>query len=294
MNNQFLKSFKRKQALLKILRHVLFKVSATLVLVLIITYLGTRIFEDPQSYFMNLYTELIGIIVTVGILGIFTQHQEQKREKNTKTETLMREITSPSNQVAINALNELRHLSLIQNSDSLLKHSSLEVNWEGANLDNANLEYINLFKGNLSNASLENANLQNAYLRNANLNNTNFYGANLKHVNFNDTLTENINLTFASLCYADLANLKLDNLMVWSTDFSNARLTGVSLRNADLRLCNFENTNLYKSDLTNTKIASNLWNENTVLPDGKNWHPDEDLSRFTDPTHINYWDPSSP
>ncbi len=114
-------------------------------------------------------------------------------------------------------------------------------------------------------------------------------------------------------------------------NFTRAKLTGAALWRADLEGSNFYKAeligaNIYRADLRNTNLAfadlsgadlicadlrgANLqgavlehikWYHSNqgsaILPDGSEWTPQTDISRFTNPDHPQFWrstDPKSP
>jgi len=126
----------------------------------------------------------------------------------------------------------------------------------GADLDDVQWTGARLWETNLQQANLEYANLKEASLDDANLQQTSLYSANLQQANLGGA-----NLQQASL---DRANLQ------------NASLLFTNLQGVDLQWANLRDT---------------IFGENTTLPDGTQWTPDTDMTRFTDPDHPDFWRP---
>ena len=80
--------------------------------------------------------------------------------------------------------------------------------------------------------------------------------------------------------------------MTQAKELINENLRGANLSQYDLR----EYT-LRGADLQDAYLDGALFDETTILPDSRNWTPDLDLSRYTDPSHPDFWrssDPNSP
>lgn len=66
---------------------------------------------------------------------------------------------------------------------------------------------------------------------------------------------------------------------------------------ADLTNANLSGTDLRDANLENANLAGVLMDKQTVLPHGRAWRVGQDLSRFRDPNHPEFWrsdDPNSP
>ncbi len=88
--------------------------------------------ENSLGYFTNLFTEVISILVTVGLFGIFA---EMRRIHLLKKE-LVRNAGKRSNSVAVDAIDDLRHYGWLY----LLAGANLRR----ANLSDADLEEATL------------------------------------------------------------------------------------------------------------------------------------------------------
>ncbi len=112
-----------------------------------------------------------------------------------------------------------------------------------------------------------------------------------------DSLLHLIRLSRANLKEADLWGANLKRVTLWRTNLKGANLTSANLQEALLWHTYLQGAmmryiNLQGADLTNAQF-----DETTILPDGKAWTPETDLTRFTDPNHPNFWrsdNPASP
>lgn len=123
--------------------------------------------------------------------------------------------------------------------------------------------------GSLINVSLEEANLQ---------------GVRLGRVDLRGARMDFANLSGGHLFFANMERADMSGV-----NFSGAVLTGANLRYADLVAADLRGTLLSEADLSHAKLDRAQFDENTQLPDKTNWRKDVDLTRFTDPTHPNYW-----
>ncbi len=78
------------------------------------------------------------------------------------------------------------------------------------------------------------------------------------------------NLQNADLRGADLQNVKMSGRR-GGVNLSGAGLKGAKLKGAKMELVQFS--------------------PETSLPDGSNWTPETDMTRFTDPNHPDFWEP---
>jgi hypothetical protein len=114
-----------------------------------------------------------------------------------------------------------------------------------------------------------------------------------------DGLLKGANLVSANLpgVYLRIANLK-------GTDLRNANLRGaqleeanlqssisrrINLRDARLAFAQLQAADLKDAELQDAKLFETEFSQETILPDGNLWTSDTDLTRFTDPKHVNFW-----
>jgi len=134
-------------------------------------------------------------------------------------------------------------------------HPQIEVNLQGAPLDNTYLKNANLHHANLKDASLNNVDLENSQLYFANLENANLLHANLRNTKLSYA---NLKKTFwlgSNLNFAELNNADLKEARVIFTSFQGAILIEVNLECSEFNNNNLSNTNLMKAILKNTKLV---------------------------------------
>lgn len=288
----------------------LYKVIGGIFLVLVGIYIGGIIFAEDAGYATNLYTEAISIGVTVFVLDALNRWRDkQRREEELKT-MLIRNIGSPDNATALNAARELADKGWLQ--DGCLR---------SANLSNANLKGATLFQAQLQGATIASANLESASIEESALEGAAFVNANLHHANLREANLRQTVMNFADLTRANLEFVLLDGAMLTSANMQQAQLNESSITNANLAEADLGNAQLQRTDLTGSDLGgailkgANLtrarlenvnfrnplgnfavFDENTILPDGSNFQHDngaEQLERFTNPDHPEFWSPDA-
>ena len=271
-----------------------------------------------RDYHMNLFTEGMGIVVTVIIINRWYEHRSNENLKR----RLLQQVREGSTDVASNALSWLRSEGWLEGNSGLLQGKDLS----GANLQAANLRNVNLKDATLDGANLERADLRNAELHRANLAN----GVNLEGANLSSTELQEANLTGTNLKRALLVGANLKGAKLFFANMQNANLSRINLERAKLFNVNLQDVDLQMADLRNTilravnlqnanllgvylegaqikfdKLETNLYVgdkppdnesipakkivypptilEGAVLPDWTNYKENVDLKRFTDP-----------
>ena len=249
-----------------------YSISGGLVFVAIGIWIGSMLFND--GYGTNLYTEAMGVLVTILVLDRINQWRDRQATKK----RLVREAGSRSNELAIAAVEWLRAEDWLTGKDGLLKDAHL---WSAV-LDKANLSY---------------ANLQGVYLRDASL-----IGVDFRNVNLSDTNLRQVNLTGAQLGDADLQSANLHN-----SNLRDAVLLRANMSNARLTYVDFTGANLKDAILSGADLTGAFFDEKTVLPDAnptgrdadgklifdKHWSADTDMTRYTNPAHPDFWQSQS-
>jgi uncharacterized protein YjbI with pentapeptide repeats len=90
---------------------------------------------------------------------------------------------------------------------------------------------------------------------------------------------------------ANLEGANLQDANLNAADMQNANLRDANLQGAALRKTMLQGADLTAANLTNALLTSAYFSTATVLPDGSTWTEDTDMSRFTDPTHPDFWQP---
>lgn len=287
-------------------QHFFNRIVLAIVLVGLGIWIGSLIFSGDESsgYATNIYTEILSVAVTVGILDYLNRRRdEQSRVKELKAR-LVREAGGQSNEAAKRAVDELRANGWLIGEDSLIKGAHME----GANLQEVNLKDANLQKANLKDANLQRANLEGTTLQGANLFAANLQGARLEFVNLEGARLEFVNLDdawspFAHLEGANLGRASLKAALLTGISLKGANLLGANLENAHLRFANLaganlqsanlqgailydaklEGSNLSGANLEGAKIQNTKFDESITLPDNTKWSLETDLTDFTDP-----------
>ncbi len=270
---------------------------------------------EELSFFGNLFSEGFGIIITV----IIVDRLNQRRAENELREELLVQVRSQSNDFALNALDRMKLKGWLSENDNLLQDKEIRnAKWQGADLQGINLQGIVLEDAILINGELAKINLMFCNLWGTNLSNSNLTKGNLSYARliasnlFNSNL-EGVNLIGASLRKSNLTEAYLSETNLEGANLSYANLSRADLFKANLNWAGMANCDMSRADLTGTKLTSaslldaNLmgaiisettqFDETTVLPDGKHWTTETDITRFTDPNHPNFWrsdDPNSP
>jgi len=205
-----------------------------------------------DDYATNIYTEMLSIFVTILVLDRLNEWRNTQQLKK----QLIREASSRDNSTALNAVDWLRAEKwLTIDDDSPL----------------------------LMGAKLSRASLENAYLYEANLKNTNLYKCNLAHAD----------LSKANMVDTFLHRAVLDYTSLFNTNFCHAALGNVSLRGAKyIETAHFDEHTILPDALPiKDDEGKNIQNEVGHYVYDKYWTPDTDMTRYTDPTHPDFWQP---
>jgi hypothetical protein len=190
-------------------------------------------------------------LIDTAITILIIDNVYQFRERRALFMQLLRQVRSKDNTTALQALDDL------QANGFLNKKVFYKSNLSGANLENAQL-----FAG-------------------LNMSGTKFSHAILKNVNFHNTELNSAVLSDTDLRDADFISTSLIGASLIKANLQNAILQGVKMQRAVLN----------GADLTNATIQGETFDDETILPDGTNWNPDIQISRFTNPADPNYWTP---
>lgn len=201
-----------------------------------IIYFTERLFCSLQGMDEGLFTELVGILLTVllidGLRNIDSDIETRK--------SLIRRASSTSNETAKAAIDELRKTGLIDRG--VLRG----VNLSGAFLENAVLTEIDFTKGNLSEADFSQANFSRSKLVNVNFKNSKFIETKFDA----NTLLQGANFTEAKL-QTCLFN-------------ANRNLKGIIFIDAELNEINFDETDLSNSQFSNSTLIATFFRGSTL------------------------------
>jgi hypothetical protein len=246
-----------------------YRIAFALMLVGVGIFIGAALFRGDQGYTVNLYTEVLSIAVTVFILDYLNRRRDEHNAERALKEQLVRDAGSTSNEVAKNAIHQLRKQGWLEGENGLLKRENLSrANLEDANLEGASLADVNLTFANLKNADLKVADISNSDLSFSKFEQARFNGANLEKAQCWVTNLRGAYMLETNLRYANMRDSTLEN-----ADLSLADLRGADLFQAKLR----------EAVLDDSKWGFPFFDETTILPDGTNWTPGRDMRQFTHP-----------
>lgn len=246
-----------------------YQMAAGIAFVILGILIGFALFPNDIGYRGNLYTTILGVVITILVLD---RRAEQRAERALKVQ-LIREMGSTVNEVARRAVEELQDRGWSEDG-SLRKQMFRRSNLQGVRLGFDRLtpqDFENPRRPDLEESNFRLANLADAKLYRVNFQKCNLIFADLRNANFYDA-----DLQFADLTYADLQGASLKLAAADHANFTNANLRNVRL------------------DENGEKVRFGV---NTILPDGSLWTPETDMRRFTDPNHPDFWrsdDPNSP
>lgn len=217
---------------------------------LFFTPLILQLQADGMSFLQNVAPEVVGIVVTVGLIERFQRHHDMQERRI----ELILQMGSPDNGFAVEAVRILRHKGWLEGKHGL----------QGADLVGANLRGAILYKANLQGAKLYQANLQGARLAAANLQQAKMHDTHLKMAILFDAYLQGADLRFA--------------------DLQQARLSGANLQGANLHYANLEGAFLQETQLNGNTILpdGSRWMPDTDLtrftdPKHPNfWRPEHD------------------
>ncbi len=236
------------------------------VVLAIALFVGELSFRGEGGYGMNLFTEGIGIAATVFIVNRLATHREQERLKR----RLIAQAGSPSNDLALSALIELRSEGWLEGKDGVLKGANLA----GANLENGDLQKANLQGANLIRANLQQAQLQDTQLQGAQLNFVNLISANLCKSNLKLTTILDVNMQNAVLSKSNLEASGLFNVNLRNASLSEANLEKAKLIHTQLQDSFFINANLKYAELSQVNFRGSRYLNKAKLEGTKFYYTD--------------------
>ena len=243
---------------------------------------------------------LLGVPLSLAILGYFLQQQQQKRseklsedqrriaDNETKEEVLQTyfdrlsvllidrnlialsnksessTITPEEQELLDSALDVIRArtLSILRRFENDAERKTSVINFL-IETEIVGKSKLNLSGANLSEANLSRANLSGANLSRANLSEAFLYGANLTNVNLQGANLEGANLSDANLSEAFLYGANLTNVNLEGANFSRANLSEANLTNVNLQGANLYRANLSEAFLYRANLKdANLRNAN--------------------------------
>ncbi len=250
---------------------------------------------DWTGFFANMGSELGGAAITFVLLDQLL-HTRERREEIAQEEaetkrSLIDRMGSEVREVAAPAADELRRHGWLTDG-SLANAMFRRANLEKVNLSNADLRGANFHRARLAEADLWRANLAQCDMGGAWLNGARLWDANLEGVNLWQARMQNADLRRANCENVLLNEAKLDEADLRETNFKganfkDARLTGANFHEAILTGCDFtgadlSGVNLRGAILRRAIFDNAIFDGRTLLPDGKYWTPNRDLSGYLD------------
>jgi uncharacterized protein YjbI with pentapeptide repeats len=232
----------------------------------------------------SLIPEAAGILVTITVIDQLNRRRDERNAIKQLQEQLVRDASSTINDVANNAMHQLRKRGWSAHDNGLLIGADLQLaNLQGANLEAANLQGAILGGANLQGAILRFANLQGTILGGAKLQGAKLWGANLRGANLRFAKLQEANLTRADLRGAYLREANLQSADLCQAKLQGANLSRTNLQEAELIEARLQGADLGEANLQGAYLLNAEFDENTILPDKSHWTPATDMTRFTQP-----------
>ena len=220
-------------------------ISFTVLLVVgsIVIYLSMPMYlSDSHNFYINILSELHGMIFDLFVIGILIVWLNQLGQKRQEIRSYKDEIDDfrmwESEEAAYRTVGNIKRLN---------RHKIYDIDLVNCYLSKTNLSYVVLKGANLNNVNASNSNLIECNLQTARLNRTNFENSNLNQADFEGAFASGTNFKDAYMIKSNLYNAFLIK-----ADFKNAFLMEANLNGANLTGANLDNANLYKADLRNT------------------------------------------
>lgn len=182
------------------------------------------------------------------------------RSATMSKQTLIMQMATAPNPLALEAVGILHEKLCFQDGSM-----------RGADLSGAHLQNVRLARADLFQVRLRNANLAGCYLGA-----TNLEGADLQNAVLRDGNLREVRLPEANLSGADLQRAHMA-----AANLRGAILTRANLRSANLWRAKLQNADLTDADLSGANLDYAEFDTETILPDGSNWMPGMDITRFT-------------
>ncbi|MGB7337529.1 MAG: pentapeptide repeat-containing protein [Phototrophicaceae bacterium] len=154
-----------------------------------------------------------------------------------------------------------RKLELFRKAKSRANDTAIEA-VEQIRYENAWDAFFEHYRDDTNDVDLTAVQWMGSDLSQANLNEVDLYRANLQQAYLKEARLQAANLTRA----------KLQQATLWDTNLQDAILRDANLLNAKY-------------------IETTIFNAQTILPDGSQWTPEPDMTRYTNPVHPDFWEP---
>ena len=227
-----------------------------------IFYLLGRFVLPLQGPDEGLFTEIVGILITVLLFGRWIAINDQERYKK----SLIRQARSRANSNAIDAIETIREEGWLEEEGiSLLEGRNLS----GADLSGVNLRNAYLLgtqfngKAKLDRADFSGSHLGNAQFIGAQLSETVFVSADLVGADFREATLEKCQFKVNRETYdendAQLRNNETEAVfersILKSVTFEGMSLDNISFKDAQIEDVNFNSAHLYKADFSGVRFT---------------------------------------
>ena len=207
----------------------------------------TSWFSQAGSFWNEMFTELVGISLTVIVIDELVQYRSALLEK----QRIISQMASHSNDFALDAVRQIAENGWLCDGKSLVAG-----NFKGANLVNAKLQHATLQGANFQDAKLTGTDLSEASLQGADLGNAELKEAKLERTNLQET-----NLFQTDFQNANLFDAKLQGARLGYTNFQGADLLCADLRDIDMSWAPriapkdfFQGANLHSANLQGSQL----------------------------------------
>lgn len=254
--------------------------------------------------FQNFSTEVIGAILTFGLIEVLVGGREKRQADEAQQKVLLRQTKEQRRNLQLQAISDLKLAETPKKRQPIIDRMKASNLFKGADLAHANLEEAYLGSANLEKANLADTNFKGASLQGANLSKTDLWSVNLESsdlrgANFKGSYLRGANLRGTDIRDANFKEANLGGSNLERADIKNTSFAGASLYKTNLEKTNLCEANLEGSDLRHANLKNVVWERKSdgitytaILPDGNKWTPDTDMTRFTDPEHPNSWRPA--
>lgn len=224
----------------------------------------------PLDFLDDLFTDVRSELISVALAILVFEWLSQQRHNRLSKTALIYQLGSPDNGFAKEAARTLQTKGWM--ADGTLR---------GVFLVRGNLERANLWKADLRDAELMGANLCEANLHKANLSHAKLWEADLTRAEILEANLQDVTLSKANLQGAQLWESNLQEAVLDHANLSGANLRKTNLKGALLIHADLRGAQLTGANLEGARLVNATFDRTTILPDGTNWTPVTDLSRFT-------------
>jgi len=261
---------------------IAFPIALTLIILGILIGVGI---SRVDGFLEGTYTEVFGIIITVGLIDILHRQRERnegRKRQNIISSNAIKFLDSPRThpiffEMIVNDL--LRGFKTTSSDLRDFKCKKMQIT--GAMFRHMNFRRTDWV----------NANLSDNWFRFCDLRDSKFFGCNLTGTEINTC-----DLSNAEFHRVILRNSKIyiiaERIRIYSSDFSDADLTGTNLSDAMLVDVDLSRANLTDVRLQGAQFADIRCDGNTILPNGDKYDASlgmEQFSQFINPNHEGFY-----